>query len=398
MTPKSQKRQQTKRPDMRTLSRWALTACVWMVIGGLGLLAYYAMDLPNVDDIAATPRRPGITIVSRQGLTIATQGDLYGAAVQARQVPESLINAIIATEDRRFYNHFGIDVWGLARAMLANIKAGRIVQGGSTLTQQVAKNLFLTSQRTLKRKAQEAMLAIWLERKFSKDQILTMYLNRVYLGAGAYGVEAASRRYFGKGAKDLSLYQSALIAGLLKAPTRYSPANNRDLSNKRTHQVLLNMVSAGFLSQDNADTARAGGVGWTAIKTDSRHSGRHFTDWVMDQIPSYIGRIDRDLIVTTTLDLTLQRQAETALSSTLNGPGEKANVGQGAIVVLSPEGAVRTMVGGKDYGQSQFNRATQAQRQPGSAFKPFVYLTAIEMGLSPDYRLFDEPVDRKSVV
>jgi len=296
----------------------------------------------------------------------------------------------MATEDRRFYNHFGVDVIGLARAVVTNVMSGRVKQGGSTLTQQVAKNLFLSPERSLKRKVQELLLALWLEHKFTKDQIFTLYLNRVYFGAGTYGVESAAQKYFSKSARRLSLYESALIAGLLKAPSRYNPSANPKLAAERTAVVLMNMVNAGYLTKTQADQAKRHKNRVISSAKPHRH-GRYFADWVMDQVRDYVGPAKKDLTVVTTLDMGLQKQAEAQVRKMLDRNASKKRVSQTAVVALAPDGAVRAMIGGRSYAKSQFNRATQARRQPGSAFKPFVFLTGIERGLSASTVMKDEP-------
>jgi penicillin-binding protein 1A len=306
-------------------------------------------------------------------------------------LPKYLPQALIATEDRRFYSHFGIDPIGLARATYANLRAGHVVQGGSTLTQQLAKNVFLDRDRTLKRKVQELLLAFWLERKFSKDQILEMYLNRVYFGAGAYGVEAAAERYFDKPASKLSLAESAMLIGLLKAPSRFAPTGNIKSAQTRAAQVVRNMVAAGFIGEATADAAIARPAQLARTRTPLP-SARYFADWVVDEIYQLVGRSHPDLVVYTTLDARLQSQAEDAVETALDKSGEKLNVEQAALVALGPDGAVRAMVGGRDYLDSPYNRATQARRQPGSAFKPIVYLTALQNGFTPDDQVFDGPI------
>jgi penicillin-binding protein 1A len=374
------------------LFKWMATAVVWAGVAGLVLVAIYGYDLPDVGQALAVSRRPSVTLLAADGTEFASIGDLYAQPVEVRELPPHLPRAVLATEDRRFYDHFGLDLIGLARATAANLRAGRVVQGGSTVTQQVAKNLFLTPERTLKRKVQELLLALWLERRFSKDQILALYLNRVYLGAGTYGVEAAAQRYFGKSARQLGLYESAVLAGLLKAPTRYSPARDPDRTAARTRQVLANMVDAGFISEAEAVAARRQERRLQAVAARHPRLARHFADWVLEQVSSFVGPTDRDLVVATTLDVRLQRAVEARVRAFLDGPGGKAGVGEAAVVAMTPEGAVRAMVGGRDYGESQFNRATQALRQPGSAFKPVVYLAGLEAGLKPDDRFFDGPV------
>lgn len=365
---------------------WGVVVGIWGVILGAGVLAYYAYDLPDVDQAFAETRKPTVTVLATDGTEIATVGDVYGAAVGIHDVPPHLPQAIMAIEDRRFRDHIGLDPLGLARAMWANVKAGRIVQGGSTITQQVAKNLFLTPDRTIKRKVQEVLLALWLESRFSKDEIMTVYLNRVYLGSGAYGVDAAARKYFNIPARDLSTYQSALIAGLLKAPSRLNPIANAKAADDRARVVLSSMVAAGYLSADEAAKAKSEKNRFVAR---ARGGGaRYFVDWVLNQVPDYVSA-ERDVIVRTTFAPKLQRAAERALIAALDH--EKA-VKQGAVVVMSPTGAVEAMVGGRSYARSQFNRATQARRQPGSAFKPVVYLAGLEAGLRPDTLMEDAPI------
>lgn len=388
---KTSPKKQAKPKQPWTVKRvfmWLATLGVWACVIVAGILAYYAYDLPDVDNAMAVDRRPGLTLLSADGRVIASSGDLYGEAIQISQLPGYLPQAVMATEDRRFYSHFGVDFIGLARALVTNIMAGHVRQGGSTLTQQVAKNLFLSPERSIKRKVQELLLALWLEQKFTKDQIFTLYLNRVYFGAGTYGVEAAARKYFSKSARHLSLYESALIAGLLKAPSRYNPAANPKLAAERTAVVLQNMVNAGYLTETQADQAKRNKK--QVINAARPHrNGRYFADWIMEQVRDYVGPVNKDLTVITTLDMGLQKIAEEKTRTIVNKA--RQNVSQGAVVALSPDGAVRAMVGGISYADSQFNRATQARRQPGSAFKPFVFLAGVEQGLKASTIMKDEP-------
>ena len=373
---------------LSALLRRTAVAAIWAFVALLGLLAWYGYDLPDVHDLGQQTRRPSVRVVSSDGVEIVRYGDVYATPVRAEALPEHLKQAVIATEDRRFYHHFGLDVFGLARAVIANLRAGRIVQGASTLTQQLAKNVFLTPRRTLKRKVQELMLALWLESTFSKDEILSIYLNRVYLGAGLYGVEAASRRYFGKPSTKLNTLESALIAGLLKAPSRYAPTRNPKRALARARQVLGFMVDAGYLTEDEEKDAQA--LPLTVRRMLRGGSGgRYFADWVLDRVAGYAGPGASDITVVTTLDAGLQKAAEEALEWALAGEGAKAGAHQGALVALDAGGAVRARVGGRDYRASQFNRATQARRQPGSAFKLFVYLAALEAGMTPDDVVMD---------
>jgi penicillin-binding protein 1A len=356
----------------------------------VGLFLFLAPALPDLSDLRTMRKSPGITIVAADGSTLDRRGAFNGVFVTLDALPKHLAQAVIATEDRRFYRHFGMDVVGFGRAMLVNIRAGRIVQGGSTITQQLAKNLYLSPERTVVRKLRELMLAIWLEARLDKDEILAAYLNRVYLGDGTFGVEAAARRYFGKSARQLSLAESAIIAGLLKAPSRYAPTNDLARSRARAAQVLRNMVDAGFLSDSQAKAAmRAPAVPVKAVR--GPHRARYFVDWVHDLLPEWASRTRDDLVVFTTLDPAMQKVAEDAVAAALRRYGKSRRVGQAALVALGRYGAVRAMVGGRSYRESQFNRAVQASRQPGSAFKPFVYLTALEAGLRPGTQITDAP-------
>ena len=379
-----------RRPLGRRVLLGMLTLLIWIGIGLGGLVAYYAIDLPDIDRVTATTRRPSVVFQSIDGETFAAYGDIYGEPLELTQMAATLPQAVLATEDRRFYHHFGIDLIGLARAVVVNLRAGHLVQGGSTITQQLAKNLFFKPDRTLKRKVQELLMALWLEHRFSKDQILTLYLNRVYLGSGTFGVDAAAKRYFNVSAREVSLYQSAVIAGLLKAPSRYSPLNDPEASHQRTVDVLSNMVAAGMIDQREADLAALTGA--AQLVRRPAPAGRYFADWLLTQLDG-MGEVQgKDIVVKTTLDVGLERSVEADLKALLDGPGAKANVGEGAVVVLSPDGAVRAMTGGKSYDETQFNRATQALRQPGSSFKAFVYLAAMEKGYTPDDTFEDAPI------
>ncbi len=373
-----------------TLVRWSLIAAIWGFIALGSVLAWYAYGLPDIEGISQATRPPGITLVAADGTPISSSGEIYGRSVTVAELPPALPRAVLAVEDRRFYQHWGIDPRGLARAMWVNLKAGGVVQGGSTITQQLAKVLFLSPDRTLERTVQGALLALWLETRFTKDEILSLYLNRVYLGAGTYGVDAAARRYYGKPAERVGLYEAAQLAGLLKAPTRYSPANDPAAAAARTRVVLAAMVDVGYITDDQAAEALASKP---AVRALAARRARYFADWIMAQVNDFVGRVDADLTVVTTLDSRIQTVAEQEVEALLDGEGAKRGAHQAAFLALSPDGAVRAMVGGRDYAQSQFNRAVQARRQPGSAFKPFVYLAALENGRRPDHRMVDEPVE-----
>ncbi len=369
---------------------WGAVAGLWAFIAAIGVVIYYGVQLPNASTWKVPDRPPNVRIVSIDGQLIGNRGDTGGQAIAFERMPDHLPNAVIAIEDHRFRYHFGLDPIGLSRAMVRNALAGKLVEGGSTLTQQLAKNMFLTPERSVRRKVQELVLAFWLEAKYSKDDILEMYLNRVYFGAGAYGVEAAAKRYFNKSVEEISVPEAAMLASLLKAPSYYSPARDFDRSWERTKLVLNAMNDAGFIDRKQLDEYLG-----EPPRLATRHltrSENYVADWVMDRLPSYIGTVNQDVLVETTIDMQLQRHAEYALVENLKAQGEKYGVQEGALVSIDGTGAVRAMVGGRDYSKSQFNRATQALRQPGSAFKPFVYLTALEQGMHPQTVRADEPV------
>lgn len=370
----------------------AAVMAIWGCVVLGGLVAWYAYDLPDFDELYIVERKSSVTLKAADGTVLATYGDLYGEHQPLKSLPPHLPHALLATEDRRFYSHFGIDPMGLARAAYANLRAGRTVQGGSTLTQQLAKNVFLSPNRTLKRKVQELMLAFRLEHRFSKDQILEMYLNRVYFGAGAYGVEAAAQRFFDKPAAKLSLGESAMLVGLLKAPSKLAPTGNIKSAQSRAAQVLRNMAEAGYITPEAADAAIAKPTQLARSRLPLPNA-RYFADWAVEEVYQLVGRDHQDLTVYTTLDSRLQGSAERSVDTVLDREGEKQDVGQAALVALAPDGAVRAMVGGRDYLDSSFNRATQARRQPGSAFKPIVFLTALEQGIRPDDQFVDGPIE-----
>jgi penicillin-binding protein 1A len=323
----------------------------------------------------------------RAGRIIATFGDLVGEPLRLKDFPPSLPAAVVAVEDRRFYHHFGLDPIGLARAAWVNLNAGRVVQGGSTLTQQVAKTLFLTNARTARRKVQEVLLTLWLERHFSKQEILEIYLNRVYLGSGAWGMDAAAKMYFGVSARRLSLPQAAVLAGLPRAPSRFNPRVNAVAATVRGKEVLNAMMESGVISADQAQAA-ASRIAFPPSPT----APGWFAAWVADQSQALLAP-DVDAVLRTTLDNRQQAVAEARLSALLDGPGAAAEVGQGAVVIIdAASGAVRAMVGGRNFRESPFNRAVLARRQPGSVFKPFVWLAALEHGMTPDDTVLDAPL------
>ncbi len=346
------------------------------------------LNLPETESIQIS-RQPSITFLDKDGRIIASYGDIYGKSIKFKNLPENLIDAVIVTEDKRFFKHNGVDLKGVLRAIYVNFKEGRIVQGGSTITQQLAKNLFLSPERSYTRKLHELILSLWLELRFTKKQILSIYLNRVYLGSGTYGVQAASEKYFNKKVEDLNLYECAVIASLLKAPSRYNPIANKELSKKRASLVLENMAKNNLISTNKVNEAKYNSQKFSKFTTPPK-STRYFIDWLLPRVKAYVGEINEDLIVRTTLDVKLQKIAEDSLNKVTT---QYPSAGQSALVSLDLDGGVISMIGGRDYGDSQFNRVTQAKRQPGSAFKLFVYLAGIEDGYSPEDLITDSKIN-----
>ncbi len=382
-----------RRSLLGQLFYWSFVFGIWGVIGVAGLVAYNAVQLPPIDQLAIPKRPPNIAIMAQDGSLLANRGDTGGRAIHLRELPAYVPKAFVAIEDRRFYSHMGIDPIGIMRAATRNLSGKGNVQGGSTLTQQLAKNLFLTQERTFSRKIQEAILALWLEHKYSKDQILELYLNRVYFGSGAYGIEAAARRYFGHGASQVTLAESAILAGLMKAPTKLAPNRNPDGASERAAQVIAAMAQEGHITEAMAQVA----LSHPALATRDGGAGsiNYVADYVMDVLDDTVGAIDQDIVVSTTIDPVLQGYADKALTEELAKQGAKFAVSQGAMVAMDTNGQIRALVGGRSYADSQFNRAVSAKRQPGSAFKPFVYLTALERGLTPDTLREDAPINVK---
>ena len=374
----------------RTMVYWLVILGIWGGIAAGGMLLYYGSQLPQSTEWRVPDRPPNIRIVSMDGALIANRGETGGQKVRLSSLPAYLGDAVVAIEDRRFYHHFGFDPIGFTRAMVTNLLRGRLAQGGSTLTQQLAKNLFLEHKRTIERKVQELILAIWLETKFSKQEILEMYLNRVYLGAGATGVDAAARTYYNKPASMLTLTEAATIAGLLKAPSRLAPNRNPEAAHARAKLVLNAMEEEGYITPEEHKLALTQPV--NAVERHKASSSNYIADWVMEQVPDLVHETSEDLIVETTIDMRMQTLAEKAISDAIENSGEKYGVEQGALVSATPRGQIRALVGGKSYRESQFNRAVKAKRQPGSSFKPFVYLTSLQLGNRPDSMRVDGPV------
>ncbi|WP_336057831.1 transglycosylase domain-containing protein [Nitratireductor sp. CH_MIT9313-5] len=332
-----------------------------------------------------------VTFLDRYGQEIGQRGIIQRDSVPVDEMPDHLIKSVLATEDRRFFEHFGLDFIGLARAMAENVRANGVVQGGSTLTQQLAKNLFLSNERTLDRKVKEAFLALWLEANLTKKEILQYYLDRAYLGGGTFGIAAAADFYFDKEVKDLTLAESAMISGLFKAPARYAPHINLPAARSRANEVLTNLVQAGFFTEGQVLHARRNPA--SAVDRGQRDSPDYFLDWAFEQVKELVpSGATHSLVARTTIDPDIQKAVEESLEFHLRQHGKDYNVTEGAVVVMETNGAVRAIVGGRDYGQSQFNRATRAQRQTGSSFKPFVYAAAMEAGFSPTSRISDVPV------
>ncbi|MCK1357387.1 penicillin-binding protein 1A [Bradyrhizobium sp. 199] len=372
---------------------WGAVLSLWGVIAVIGVVIYVGAHLPPIQSLEIPKRPPTIQIVGIDGSMLAQRGEMAGANVALQDLPPYLPKAFIAIEDRRFYSHFGIDPVGILRALVTNLLHRGVSQGGSTLTQQLAKNLFLTQERTMARKLQEAELAIWLERKHSKNEILELYLNRVYFGSGAYGVEAAAQKYFGKSAKTVTVAEAAMLAGLVKSPSRLAPNRNPEGAEARAQIVLAAMADAKFITDAQAKAS----IGHPSYNVKPAGAGtvNYVADWIGEVLDDLVGQIDESIKVETTIDPKLQSVAEAAIIDELAAKSVKFNVSQGALVAMTPDGAVRAMVGGRNYSESQYNRAATAKRQPGSSFKPFVYLTALEQGLTPDTLRQDAPIEVK---
>ena len=360
--------------------------------GLAGLLVYYSAVLPDPLAMRHEPQGPIVSVLARDGSPLNERG-ASNAYIPVDLLPRHLVDAVLAAEDRRFFQHWGFDPAGLARAALANLRAGHFSQGGSTLTQQLAKNLFLSPERTIARKVEELTLALWLELRLSKRDILEAYLNRVYFGGGAYGVEAAAQRFFGKSARNVNVAEAAMLAGLLKAPSRYSPAWNPAIAKARSRNVLGMMVEAGFLAPKEAEEAASTAIGLVDQAPRRDSSGADYVvDAVIEQLPTLVGPTTGKLIVETTIDGSLQRRTQALVTGVMENEGQKLGAGQAGLILLDMEGGIRAMVGGRSYAESQFNRALKARRQPGSAFKTFVYLAALEAGMTPDSKVLDLPI------
>jgi penicillin-binding protein 1A len=390
---KKGKRGKSSRGGLGRLIYWGAVLGLWGVIAVAAVLVWVGAHLPPIQSLEIPKRPPTIQIVGLDGSVLTTRGEQAGTNVALKDLPQYLPKAFIAIEDRRYYHHYGVDPMGILRALVTNVLHRGVSQGGSTLTQQLAKNLFLTQERTMMRKLQEAELALWLEHKHSKAELLELYLNRVYFGSGAYGVEAAAQRYFGKSARNVTLSESAMLAGLVKSPSRLAPNRNPEGAEARAQTVLGAMADAGFITEAQAKSTIASPA--YALKPAGAGSVNYVADWIAEELDDLIGQIDESVVVLTSIDPKLQAIAEAAVIDELAAKSAKFGVTQGALVSMTPQGAVRALVGGRNYAESQYNRATTAKRQPGSAFKPFVYLTAIEQGLTPDTVRQDAPLKLK---
>src|SRR5437868_1385084 len=381
----------------RRLSVEFLSETATLGTGGLILLLALAIPAFNEtsDDDWLKKSELAVTFLDRYGNEIGSRGIRHNDSIPLEEYPDHLIKAVLATEDRRFYEHFGIDIPGTARAVTANARAGGVVQGGSSISQQLAKNLFLSNERTLERKIKEAFLAFWLEARLSKNEILKLYLDRAYMGGGAFGIDAAAQYYFGKSARDVTISEGAMLAGLFKAPSRFSPHVNLPAARARANVVLDNLVEAGFMTEGQVFGARRNPA--TPVDRRDEHSPNYYLDWAFDEMKKLVDTFpksmsERAFVVRTAIDINVQRAMESAIETSLRQYGHEYHASQAASVLIDLDGGVRAMVGGRDYGQSQFNRAVDALRQPGSSFKPYVYATALANGFKPTSIVVDAPI------
>ncbi len=373
------------------ITKWIIVVEIWLGIIGFVTILYYRHDLPTLDNMEEANSGQIIQINYSDDSKISIIGDIYDNQITFNQIPSHLIDAVIATEDRSFFEHNGIDLSGIIRASYVNIKADKIVQGGSTITQQLAKMLFLKPEKTFKRKIKEVLLARQLEKTFSKEQILSLYLNRAYFGSGNYGVQSACRYYFNKSVSKINLSEAAMLAGLLKAPSKLSPNNNKDLSNRRTNQVLKNMIDAGYLDENKKKLAKS------INHQQDKLQRLYFSDYAVGQVANYISYSDtisnKRIVVKTTLNKQLQETVEDSIDSFFDLHQEKIGKSQISAILMEKDGGILAMVGGRNYQKSQFNRAIYAKRQSGSVFKTFIYLTAFQNGFDPDDIMEDKKIN-----
>ena len=378
-----------RRSFLNALVYWSVVLGVWVLIFMAAFVLVFSRGLPDTSKLYDIHRQPSISYLDRNGALLSVRGSQYAPPVDIDSLPAYVPAAFVSVEDRRFYQHWGFDPVGIGRAVVADIHRGHAAEGASTITQQLARNLFLTPDQNIKRKVQELLLAVWLEHQYSKKQILALYLNRVYFGAGAYGIESASETFFNKPASKLSIGEAALLAALLKSPTHYSPVNEQERAGRRATIVLDKMVETHAITAEQRDEALSHSVRVSpALAT--QHA-QYFVDWVDAQVRKLVGQPTTDLIVETTLDLPIDTAAEAAARSVVERDAH-LGVQQAAVVALDGSGRVRALIGGVSYADSQFDRAIDARRQAGSAWKPFVYLTALENGRTPETMETDEPV------
>jgi penicillin-binding protein 1A len=380
--------------------RWAVElASEGATLGTVGAVLMLALAVPafqmTSDDDWLKKSELAVTFLDRYGNEVGSRGIKHNDSVPLDQFPDHLIKAVLATEDRRFYEHFGIDLGGTARALVTNARAGGVVQGGSSLSQQLAKNLFLSNERTIDRKIKEAFLAMWLEAHLTKNEILKLYLDRAYMGGGAFGVDAAAQYYFNKSARDVNLAEGAMLAGLFKAPTKFAPHVNLPAARARANVVLDNLVESGFMTEGQVFGARRHPA--TPVDRRDERAPNYYLDWAFDEMKKLVDTFpksmtERVFVVRTALDTSMQKAADQAIENSLRQYGQEYHARQAAAVLMDVDGSVRAMVGGRDYGASQFNRATDALRQPGSSFKPYVYATALQHGLKPSSIVVDAPI------
>ena len=388
-SPLAEPRRSAHRPLLRLIP-WLLITAGWIAITLVSIASYYASILPDPHEAMTLNVPPNITIYARGGELIGERG-MRRAYAAYKDISPNLVIAVLAAEDRRFFYHFGVDPKALLRAFSSNFRSGEVQQGGSTITQQLAKNLFLQPKRTLSRKAEEFVLALWLERRFTKQEILELYLNRVYFGGGNYGIGAAAYSYFGKEPKDITLAEAAILAGLIKAPSYYSPNGNMDRARARAKAILRVLAET-----DQIDINQYAEAATTKVEIKTPHSKPGFgfvADWVAEVTPMLTSEANRNLIVETTIDANLQMTARTAVENVMRTKGRTARASEAAVLLLTPDGAIRAMIGGRNHAESQFNRAVRAMRQPGSAFKPFIYLAAMENGFTPGSQIDDSPIE-----
>ncbi|MDP2298678.1 MAG: PBP1A family penicillin-binding protein [Pseudolabrys sp.] len=368
-------------------------------LGTVGLILMLALAVPafreTSDDDWLKKSELAVTFLDRYGNEVGSRGIKHNDSIPLDQFPDTLIKAVLATEDRRFYEHFGIDLAGTMRALVTNARAGGVVQGGSSLSQQLAKNLFLSNERTIERKVKEAFLAMWLEARLTKNEILKLYLDRAYMGGGAFGVDAAAQYYFNKSARDVTMAEAAMLAGLFKAPTKFAPHVNLPAARSRANVVLDNLVESGFMTEGQVFGARRHPA--TPVDRRDERAPNYYLDWAFHEMKKLVDTFpksmtERVFVVRTTLDSNMQRASDIAVENSLRQYGQEYHASQAATVLMEVDGSVRALVGGRDYGASQFNRATDAMRQPGSSFKPYVYAAALEHGFKINSIVVDAPI------